>query len=140
MSLIELAGLAPAIGNFLVSFFEHCLIVHTLPLDEFLNDLEEAVAFELSLLFVHSPAKSPLIAWVVDHLGKDDCTRSREGAPCPPQMQVGWVSVADRLLASCAVIDAVERQGDFDQFFWCFDVHLIVLLPAHLAIAVAAAC
>ena len=54
---------------------------------------------------------------VVHHLREDHRPRRRQRPPRPPQVQRARMPVPDRLLPRRCLVDRLERQGDFDEFF-----------------------
>ena len=55
---------------------------------------------------------------VVHHLREDHRPRRRQRPPRPPQVQRARVPVADGLLRADAIVDRLQRQGDFDEFLF----------------------
>ena len=118
MTLVERAGLAPALPDLLAGAGEHLLVVGVLPLHQVFDDLEQALTLDGRLFLVHPAPQLALVAGVVDHLRKDHRPRRGQRPARPPQVQRAGVAVADRLLARRSDVDGVEREGDFDEFFW----------------------
>ncbi len=94
---------------------QHLLVVDVLPLDQLLDEAEEALA--LAFLRFFGGELLRVAGWVV-HDGREDHRAARgQGAPRPPQVQRARVAVADGLLPRRFAVDGFEREGDFDEFF-----------------------
>ena len=111
-------------------------VAGALPLDEVFDEIEEAharaVAFGLHIFadvavrgefavaqvfaFGDEVRLGLRVFGVVDQGGEDDGAGGGERTARPPQVQGGWVAVADIFLAGAGVADGVQRQGDFDKF------------------------
>jgi hypothetical protein len=112
---IRLARPLPARPDLVARRLEHIFVVGVLPLHQVLDDLEQAPALRLLRLCRWEEVR--VGRGVVHHLGEDDCPRRRQGPARPPQMQGGGVAMADGLLPLAGLIDGLEREGDFDEFF-----------------------
>ena len=109
------AGVAPALPDFVARLLQDLLVGGVLPLDQLLDDLEEALA--LLLLRLGRGEEVGMRGGVVHHLREDHRPRRGQRAPRPPEMQGGRVAVADGFLAGRGDVDRVEGEGDFDEFF-----------------------
>ena len=121
------AGPAPACPDLVARRLQDLLVRGVLPLDELLDELEEPPAFLLLGLLGRKeigPCRG-----VVHHLGEDDRTCRGQRPPRPPEVQRGGVPVAYGLLPGRGLVDRLERQSDFDQFFLmrhCAASHIIL--------------
>ncbi|EIK51239.1 hypothetical protein YO5_00755 [Stutzerimonas stutzeri TS44] len=118
---VKVTSLAPALPDRITGTLEHLLVIGVLPLDQLANNVEQLLALEFRFLLVHPIAQLTLVARVVNHLGKDHRPRRGQRSPRPPQMQRTRMALTDSLFTGCGDVDVVQRQRDFDEFFWGFD-------------------
>ncbi len=92
---------------------EHLFVGGVFPLDQVLNDPEEALA--LFLLGFLGRKEVGVRRGILDHLGKDHGPSCGEGPPGPPEVQGAGMPVPDRFLLGRRLIDGLERECDLDQ-------------------------
>jgi len=87
--LVQIAYFSPRTANLSACCFQYYLIGGVLPEHEILDDFEEPLALNSGFLLILSVLESPtlLVAWVVNELGKDDCTSGRQRPAGPPVME-----------------------------------------------------
>jgi len=92
---------------------QHLLVVDVLPLDQLLDEPEEALAFDV--LRSLGGELVGVAGWVV-HDGREDHRAARgQRPPRPPQVQRARMSVADGFLPRRFLVDGVEGEGDLDE-------------------------
>lgn len=84
-----------------------------LPLHQVFDDAEQPFSLLLLGLFGREPVG--MGGGVVDQRGEQHRPAGGERTAGPPQVQRGWMAVADRLLPGGLPIDGLQRQGDLDQ-------------------------
>ena len=121
---VQLAHLAPRTANLGAGPLQYLFVGGVLPLHQLFHDLEQPLAFDGGVLFVHAvlEAAALLVARIVDHLCKKDCACRGQRAPRPPEVQRARMAMANRFLTRRRLVDGVQRQRHFDQFARRFDL------------------
>ena len=117
---VELAGFAPARPNGVVGALEDVGVVAVFPFHQLADDIEQLLATDFSGFFVDAAPKAlaDLIAGIVHHLREDHGAGGGERPSCPPQMDAARMCAnAGHLFVCTGLVDVIQRQGDFDQFF-----------------------
>ena len=117
---VECAGFAPARPNGVVGALQDIGLVAVFPFHQLADDVEEFFPPDFGFFFVDTAPETfaDFVAGIVHHLRKDDGAGSSQRSPCPPEMDAARMCANTGHLFVCTgLVDVIQRQGDFDQFF-----------------------
>lgn len=94
---------------------QHLRVVGVLPHHQLFQNAEQTLP--LGVLLLLSGELLRVAGRVVHQAGPDHRPRRRQRTPRPPQVQSGRVTVADGFLTGRLLVDGLQGEGYFNQFF-----------------------